>query len=112
MNLIKKYKSCLPKIFILFFFILMFSFPYASYKGASSGLMLWFLNVLPTLLPFIIISNMMIKLNIAGRISHMLYPILGRLFSYKSQRILSHLDWLFIRTSYGSKINCRFGLLR
>ncbi|MDI9489650.1 transporter [Herbinix luporum] len=80
MNLIKKYKSCLPKIFILFFFILMFSFPYASYKGASSGLMLWFLNVLPTLLPFIIISNMMIKLNIAGRISHMLYPILGRLF--------------------------------
>ena len=66
-------------IYIILFYSYVF-FPYASYKGASSGLMLWFLNVLPTLLPFIIISNMMIKLNIAGRISHMLYPILGRLF--------------------------------
>lgn len=75
-----KYKSMILKGFILFFFILMFSFPHAAYKGASSGLMLWFMNVLPTLLPFIIVSNMMISLNIAGRISRLLYPLLGRLF--------------------------------
>lgn len=80
MKPINKYKSKLLKGFILFFFILMFLFPYASYKGASSGLMLWFLNVLPTLLPFIIISNLMIRINIAGKISHLLYPVVGRLF--------------------------------
>lgn len=80
MKALKKYKSKLLKGFILFFFILMFSFPYASYKGASSGLMLWFLNVLPTLLPFIIVSNIMIRLNIAGKISHILYPLIGKLF--------------------------------
>jgi sporulation integral membrane protein YlbJ len=80
MKLIKKYKSKLLKGLILFFFILMFLFPYASYKGASSGLMLWFINVLPTLLPFIIVSNLMIRLNIAGKISKLLYPLIGRLF--------------------------------
>lgn len=65
---------------ILFIFILMFLYPYASFKGASSGLLLWFLNVCPTLLPFIIFSNLMIRLNIAGRISRFLYPVIGRLF--------------------------------
>lgn len=80
MNSIIKYKNILSKGFILLLFILMFLYPHASYKGASSGLMLWFLNVLPTLLPFIIVSNMMIMLNIAGKISRILYPLLGRLF--------------------------------
>lgn len=58
----------------------MFCFPYSSYKGASSGLMLWFINILPTLLPFIILSNLMIRINIAGKISHLLYPVIGRIF--------------------------------
>ncbi|NLL00037.1 MAG: transporter [Clostridiales bacterium] len=80
MKLINKYKSKLLKGLILFFFILMFLFPYASYKGASSGLMLWFINVLPTLLPFVILSNLMIRINIAGKISQLLYPVFGRLF--------------------------------
>lgn len=64
---------------ILFIFILMFLYPYASFKGASSGLLLWFINVCPALLPFIILSNLMIRLNIADRISRFLYPVIGRL---------------------------------
>lgn len=74
------YKYKMIKGSILLFFILIFLFPYASYQGASSGLLLWFLNVLPNLLPFIIISNLMIRLNIAGQISRFLYPVVGRLF--------------------------------
>ncbi|MDD4113163.1 MAG: transporter [Herbinix sp.] len=42
--------------------------------------MLWFINVLPTLLPFIIVSNIIIRINIAGKISELLYPVIGRLF--------------------------------
>ena len=80
MKHLNKYKSKLLKGLILFFFILMFLFPYSSYKGASSGLMLWFINVLPTLLPFIIVSNLIIRINIAGKISGLLYPLIGRLF--------------------------------
>ncbi len=77
---LSQYKYKIIKGSILLFFILIFLFPYASYQGASSGLLLWFLNVLPNLLPFIIVSNLMIRLNIAGQISRFLYPVLGRLF--------------------------------
>ncbi len=84
MKSLKNYRSKLLKGLVLIFFILMLLFPYASYKGASSGLMLWFINVLPTLLPYIIISNLMIKLNIAGKISTILYPVIGRLFRISS----------------------------
>lgn len=75
-----KLKNKLLKGLILLFFILMFIFPYASYKGARSGLMLWFINILPTLLPFIIISNLIIRINLAEKISNVLYPFIGKLF--------------------------------
>ena len=41
----------------IFLFILMLLFPQDAFKGASAGLLLWFHTVLPTLLPFIILSN-------------------------------------------------------
>lgn len=78
--ILTRYKHTFIKVIIVLFFLLMFFFPYASYQGASSGLLLWFLNVLPTLLPFVIISNLMIRLNIAGQISRFLFPVFGRLF--------------------------------
>lgn len=65
---------------VVLFLIAMILFPAASFEGATSGLLLWFHNVLPTLLPFIIISNLMIRLNIASKISSLFYPILGKLF--------------------------------
>lgn len=78
-------KHRLFKSLILSYFILMFLFPYASYQGASTGLLLWFLNVLPTLLPFIIVSNLMIQLNITRQISIILYPVFGKLFKVSPQ---------------------------
>lgn len=65
---------------VLLFLIIMLICPGAAFRGASSGLLLWFHNVLPTLLPFIIISNVLIRLNISAQISKVLYPVLGRLF--------------------------------
>ena len=51
-----------PFSVILLFFI-MLSFPQEVFNGASEGLLLWFQIVLPTLLPFIIISNVLIQTN-------------------------------------------------
>ncbi|MBH1939714.1 transporter [Mobilitalea sibirica] len=78
-------KNKLIKGAVLLFFIIMFLYPYASYEGASTGLLLWFINVLPTLLPFIIISNLMIRLNISKQISRILYPVIGKLFRVSSE---------------------------
>lgn len=76
----KAYKNSIIKILILLFLIAMLFFPSASYQGASSGLLLWFHNVLPTLLPFIILSNLMVLLNITKQISKVFHPVFGRLF--------------------------------
>lgn len=70
----------LIKGLILLFLIVMILYPKASYEGATTGLLLWFHNVLPNLLPFIIVSNLMIQLNITKQISKVFYPVLGKLF--------------------------------
>lgn len=79
-----KYKNKLIKGMVLLFTLLILIKPGAAFKGASLGLLLWFNNVLPTLLPFIILSNLMVSLNIAGKISSYFYPVLGRIFHISS----------------------------
>jgi len=71
----------LLKGFILIFLIIMVLYPSASFKGATTGLLLWFHNVLPNLLPFIIVSNLIISLDIADKISSFFFPLLGRIFN-------------------------------
>jgi sporulation integral membrane protein YlbJ len=80
MNFFKKHKNRLLKGMVLLFMIFMLLFPGASFRGASSGLLLWFHNVLPNLLPFIILSNLLVRLNITKKISKVFYPFLGRIF--------------------------------
>ncbi|MDF2542184.1 MAG: putative rane protein [Herbinix sp.] len=73
-------KGKLIKSFIVLFLITMLIFPSASYQGASTGLLLWFHTILPNLLPFIIISNLMIRMNITKQISVLFYPLFKRIF--------------------------------
>jgi sporulation integral membrane protein YlbJ len=81
MKILHNYKNKLIKGSILVFLIIMLLFPSSSYQGASSGLLLWFHNVVPNLLPFIILSNLMVRLNITKQISRVFHPLLGRLFA-------------------------------
>ncbi len=68
------------QIFItIFFLISLFLFPNASFEGAKKGLLLWFQIVLPTLLPFLIFSNLIFHLNITQAFSVFLYPILNKI---------------------------------
>lgn len=72
------FKSSLiiPTFVTLFFLCLLFIFPSQSLEGAKKGLLLWFQIVLPTLLPFFIVSNLMVALSITDSFSLFLYPIL------------------------------------
>lgn len=66
---------------ILIFFLCMLSFPQTVFTGASYGLVLWFRHVLPTLLPYMILINILIctpALHWICRItSPFLCPLLG-----------------------------------
>jgi sporulation integral membrane protein YlbJ len=78
-------KNHLIKGIILAFMVLMLAFPYATFQGASTGLLLWFHNVLPNLLPCVILSNLMVQLNITKQISRLFHPFLGRLFRVSTE---------------------------
>lgn len=73
------------KIGIVLFLILIILFPASSFEGAKQGLLLWFNTVLPTLLPFIIISNLIIKMQITASLSKLLYPIFHFLFGVSKE---------------------------
>lgn len=68
-----------PFSVILLFFI-MLSFPQKVFDGASEGLLLWFQIVLPTLLPFIIISNILIQTNSISMLSRIFGPAFQKIF--------------------------------
>ncbi len=54
-------------------------FPQAVSQGAGQGLMLWFNVVFPALLPFMILSGVIVRLGISGVIGRVVYPIMHRL---------------------------------
>lgn len=64
-------KQFLPLIFLL----LLILFPTISIKGAKTGLMLWYSTVVPTLLPFIIISNLIVRTGGMQYFTYLFYPI-------------------------------------
>ncbi|WP_288175497.1 nucleoside recognition domain-containing protein [Sporofaciens musculi] len=73
-------KRLLTILCVLLFFTAMLIFPKETFQGASSGVLLWFHTVLPTLLPFLIISNLLIHTGAINLISRLLAPILCRFF--------------------------------
>lgn len=73
-------KRIFSKAGIVLFLAIILIFPSSSYQGAKKGLLLWFNTILPTLLPFIIVSNLIISLQITKPLSKLLYPFFHFLF--------------------------------
>lgn len=73
-------KSKLLIISIFLFFFILLGFPNEAMEGSRNGLLLWFHTVLPTLLPFIILTNFIIKLDIVPYICGFIMPVMRRLF--------------------------------
>lgn len=73
----KRYYSM---IVLTLFFCVMLLFPLPVFEGASTGLLLWFHTVLPTLFPFIIISNLLIQTDTIIFISKLIGPFIGKVF--------------------------------
>ncbi len=65
-------------IIILIFEILMF--PQEAMSYATMGLTLWFNNMIPALFPFMVISGLIIRLDIAQYIIGFLHPFLYKIF--------------------------------
>ncbi|HEX3021178.1 MAG TPA: nucleoside recognition domain-containing protein, partial [Lachnospiraceae bacterium] len=68
------------KLLLFILLLTMITNPIASLTGAKTGLLLWFNTVLPTLLPFIILSNLIIRFQVTDYICKVFSPIFTRLF--------------------------------
>jgi len=67
-------------MFVIFNIFLLI-FPQIILGAARDGLMLWFNNVLPSLLPFMVATNMLISLGVAATISNLAAPLMRRVFN-------------------------------
>lgn len=60
--------------------LLLILFPSASINGAKKGLILWFYQVIPSLLPFLILSGLFLSTGFSDHLASLLSPILSPLF--------------------------------
>lgn len=97
-------KQTIYAIASIAFFILMLCFPKETLSGASDGLLLWFQIVLPTLLPFFIVTNLLIQTNSIVYISYVCSPILQRLFSVSANGSFAVLSGFLCGYPVGAKV--------
>ncbi len=73
-------KRNLFHIIIILFFAVILIFPETVFNGACTGLLLWFEIVLPTLLPFLIVSGLLINTPAIHLLVKVTSPAFSRLF--------------------------------
>ncbi|MHC1750424.1 MAG: nucleoside recognition domain-containing protein [Cellulosilyticaceae bacterium] len=76
----KLIKNYVPVIAVILIMLYMLIAPNVCIEGAKNGLLLWFNKVLPSLLPFIILTNILSQLGVVFKISHVASPLTKRLF--------------------------------
>ena len=64
----------------LYLIVLLLRYPTLSLEYASTGLNLWLTKMVPTLLPFMILSGIMIRMDLTESFVRLLHPLLHRLF--------------------------------
>ena len=65
-------------VILLLLFLLMD--PVEATAASAAGLLLWFQSLVPTLLPFLILSNLLIALDGVSYLTRWMYPLFHRLF--------------------------------
>lgn len=75
----KRYQTSLS-FGIVFLFFIMLICPKAVFTGASEGLLLWFQIILPTLFPFLLVTNLLLATGSIRYISSAFGGVLSRIF--------------------------------
>lgn len=88
----------------IFLFFVMLCFPKETLSGAKDGLLLWFQIVMPTLLPFFILTNFLIHTNSIKYISQICGPVLQKLFRVSSNGSFAVLTGFLCGYPIGAKV--------
>jgi uncharacterized membrane protein YciS (DUF1049 family) len=71
---------------------------------AALGLLAWYQNMIPTLLPFMILTNLIIHLNLETKILKPLYPLIGTVFQIRKELVFAICLGFVCGFPMGSKI--------
>lgn len=97
-------KQFTSAITIIVFFFFMLSFPKQTLLGASEGLLLWFQILLPTLLPYLILTNLMIYTNSITYISYIFGPFFQKLLGVSKSGSFAVLAGFLCGYPVGAKV--------
>ena len=64
----------------IYLIVLLLRYPVLSLQYAATGLQLWFQKMIPTLLPFMILSGILIAMNLTERFVKVLHPLLHTVY--------------------------------
>lgn len=76
----RRFLPALYTVLSLYLTFLLLRYPALSLEYASTGLTLWLTKMVPVLLPFMILSGIMIRMNLTGSFVSLLHPLLHRLY--------------------------------
>lgn len=85
------------------FLIILLIFPTSSLAGAERGLLLWFNVICPSLLPFIIVSRLIINLRLTATISKLFYPVFNKIFAISKDGCYAAIMGLLTGLPVGAK---------
>lgn len=99
----KKNYLILSLLLITILFIL--THPAVSVDAASAGLLLWYEQILPTLLPLAILSNLMVYSNYMQLVTKYLYPLTKHILNTSPAGSFAFLGGILFGFPMGSKIS-------
>ena len=92
------------QFFLILCFFVMLLFPSEVFEGAKSGLLLWFLTVLPTLFPFLLISRLLLDSCACSLLNKLLAPVISRLLGISAQGSFAFIVGFLCGYPMGAKI--------
>lgn len=97
-------KKTISAVVMIGLFFLMLTFPKQTLYGASEGLMLWFEILLPTLLPFLILTNLLLQTNAIVYISYIIGPLFEKIFQVSHNGSFAVLSGFLCGYPVGAKV--------
>ncbi len=79
-ELCNRFSRLLYLLLGIYLIVLLLRFPALSLQYAATGLNLWFQKMIPTLLPFMILSGILIRMNLTEGFVRLVHPLLHFLF--------------------------------
>lgn len=93
-------------ILVAIFNIIIIMTPNLVISSAKNGLLLWFNNIVPAILPFLIGTNLLIKLGFIDFLGNLLQPFMKKFFNISGNGAFPLILGMFSGYPIGAKITC------